>query len=67
MALTTEQQGMLDFNDANAKRHQRLDCIRIAKEVLVENRRLESSSEATDITTSDITTMATSFMTYIES
>ena len=39
MALTTEQQSELDFNHANMSRGQRLEAVRIAKEVLIENRR----------------------------
>ena len=67
MALTAEQQSELDFNHANSSRHQRLEAVRIAKEVLIENRRLDTAAETTDITSSDITTMASAFMTYIES
>ena len=67
MALTAEQQSELDFNHANMSRGQRLEAVRIAKEVLIENRRLDTASETTDITSSDITTMASAFMTYIES
>ena len=67
MALSPEKQAELDFNHANSARHQRLEAVRIAKEVLIENRRLDTAAESADITSSDITTMATAFMTYIES
>ena len=66
MALTTEQQAELDFNHANALRHQRLETVRLSKEILIENRRLASGDTA-DITSSDVTTMATALMSYIES
>ena len=67
MALTAEKQAELDFNHANSARHQRLEAVRIAKEVLIGIRRLDTASESADLTSSDITAMATAFMTYIES
>ena len=67
MALTADKQAELEFNHANSTRHQRLEAVRLAKEVLIENRRLDTVSESSDISSSDITTMAAAFMTYIES
>jgi|TARA_R110000787_G_C13087316_1_gene410881 coenzyme F420-reducing hydrogenase delta subunit len=67
MALTADKQAELEFNYANSTRHQRLEAVRLAKEVLIENRRLDTVSESSDISSSDITTMAAAFMTYIES
>lgn len=66
MALTTEQQADLEVNHANGQRHQRLESIRLSKEILIENRRL-GSGEGTDIAASDVITMATALMNYIES
>lgn len=66
MALTTEQQAELEYQQAQAQRHQRLEAVRLSKEILIENRRL-TTGEVTDIASSDVTAMATSLMTYIES
>ena len=66
MALTTEQQAELEVNHANSQRHQRLETVRLSKEILIENRRL-TTGDTSDITSSDVTTMATALMNYIES
>ena len=74
MALTAEQQAEVDFNEAiragdreqEAKRI-KLDALRMAKEILVENRRTQSAAEATDITAAAIQTIADSLTTYVNS
>ncbi len=74
MALTAEQQAEIDFNEAlragdreqEAKRI-KLDALRMAKEILVENRRTQSAAEATDITAAAIQTIADSLTTYVNS
>ncbi len=74
MALTAEQQADVDFNEAiragdreqEAKRI-KLDALRMAKEILVENRRTQSAAEATDITAADIQTIADSLTSYVNS
>jgi hypothetical protein len=78
MALTEEQQSQVDMQaaiDANRATTQattdaaraRLEAVRLAKEVLVENRRTSSAADATDITAAAITAMATELATYVNS
>ena len=88
MALTTEQQSLIDFQIASAEasaaqqaqveaiRHTnnlalqakttRLEAVRLAKEVLVENARNRSIDDR-EVTVSDITTFATAIETHINS
>lgn len=74
MALTAEQQAQVEFENAlraedrteDGKRN-KLDAVRMAQEILVENRRTKPASEVTDITASDVTTLADSLITYINS
>lgn len=77
MALTPEKQAEFDYtaavlelsnsnaNTLNAKNH-KLEAIRMAKEVLVENRRSKPVDER-EVTASDITTFADTLITYINS
>lgn len=88
MALTTEQQSMVDVQVAieaarsestvalenarntnvqtvNSKQH-KLEALRMAKDVLIENSRT-LPVEAREITTANITSMATVFVAYINS
>jgi len=78
MALTTEQQAMVDQQNAiednraanqmsqEAKRA-KLDILRMAKEILVENRRTQAAADATDITASAVTDLATELNTFVNS
>lgn len=77
MALTAEQQSQVDLNNAiednraanqaaqEAKRT-KLEMVRMAKDVLVENRRTQAAADATDITASAITTLATDLTAFVE-
>ena len=76
MALTEEQQQMVDQQiavedhrmanqTAETAKQRKLEALRMAKEVHVENRRTQSASEATAITANSIVTMATDLMTYV--
>ena len=78
MALTAEQQSQVDLQNAldtsrvaaqatTEAARARLESIRLAKEVLVENRRTSSAADATDITAAAITAMATELATYVNS
>jgi len=78
MALTAEQQSQVDLqsaldtsrasaNAATEAARARLESIRLAKEVLVENRRTSSAADATDITAAAITELATQLATYVNS
>ena len=74
MALSAEQQAEVDFNEAlragdreqEAKRI-KLEALRMAKEIAVENRRTQSAAEATDITAAAIQTIADSLTSYVNS
>jgi hypothetical protein len=77
MALTEDQQTQLDAQLAvqqaqnashaaeNAK-HRKMEAIRIAQSLLVENRRLKTASDAVDLSASAITAMAAEILTYVE-
>ncbi|MBP04346.1 MAG: hypothetical protein CMA72_06135 [Euryarchaeota archaeon] len=74
MALTAEQQAEVDLQEAmrsgdreqEAKRV-KLEALRMAKEIVVENRRTQSAAEATDITAESIQAIADSLTTYVNS
>lgn len=78
MALTAEQQAIVDQQNAiednratnqmaqEAKRA-KLDTLRMAKEILVENRRTQAAADATDITASAVTALATELNTFVNS
>ena len=78
MALTPEQTSQVELQTAliaaqatsqtaTEAARARLESIRLAKEVLVENRRTSSAADATDITAAAITAMATELATYVNS
>ncbi|MDC1355594.1 hypothetical protein N8205_01985 [Flavobacteriaceae bacterium] len=78
MALSAEMQAVVDQQNAiednrsvnqasqEAKRA-KLETLRMAKEILVENRRTQAASDATDITSSAITTLAEELDTFVNS
>ena len=78
MALTEEQQQTVDQQNAiednrstnqaaqEAKRA-KVDTLRMAKEILVENRRTQAAADATDITASAVTTLAADLATFVNS
>jgi galactokinase len=78
MALSAEQQAQVDVSNAiednraanqaaaEAKRA-KLEALRIAKEVLVENRRTKTAAEATDIDDADVTNFAAALTTFVNS
>tara|TARA_R110002072_G_C7787762_1_gene520608 strand:+ start:17 stop:253 length:237 start_codon:yes stop_codon:yes gene_type:complete len=78
MALTEEQQSQLDIQTAtednraanqaasDAKRA-KLEMVRTAKEILVENRRTQAAADATDITASAVTALATDLTAFVNS
>jgi len=78
MALTTEQQAQVDIQDAiENNRHtnqlevqgktSRLEAVRLARDVLIENRRLDTESNTSDITAADIIAFAREVDTYVNS
>jgi galactokinase len=78
MAFTEEQQAQLDIQiatednraanqaAADAKRA-KLEALRIAKEVLVENRRTKTAAEAVDIDNADVTNFAAALTAFVNS
>jgi len=78
MALTPEMQAQVDMQSAiennraanqaaaEAKRT-KLEMVRMAKEILVENRRTQAAADATDITASAVTALATDLNTFVNS
>lgn len=78
MALTPEMQAQVDMNAAmetnrattqaaqDAARA-KLEAVRMAKDILVENRRTKPAAEASDITAAAVTAMANDIASYINS
>ena len=78
MAVSAEQQAEVDKQNAmednrasnqaaqEAKRA-KLETLRMAKEILVENRRTQAAADATDITASAVTALATELNTFVNS
>ena len=78
MALTAEQQAQVDLQLAldearisaqatETAKARKLETLRMAKEMLVENRRTQAAADATDITASAVTALATDLNAYINS
>jgi hypothetical protein len=78
MALSPEMQAQIDqqnaiennraANQAAAEgKRARLEALRIAKEVLVENRRTKTAAEATDIDDASITNFASVLVQFVNS
>ena len=76
MALTTEQQSQVDISDAiEATRHAnqmalqakqaKLEAVRLAKEVLIENAR-SKAVDSRDVAAADITAFAGTLVAYID-
>lgn len=76
MALTTEQQAQIDIANAmddhrtanisaETAKQRKLEMLRMAKDILVENRRTQAAADATDITASAVTALATELNTFV--
>lgn len=76
MALTTEQQQQVDMaNEIETHRNtemgvfetqrNKMQAVSIAQQILIENRRYQSADSVTDITASEVTTLAASLMDYV--
>ena len=63
MALTQDQLDQIEFQKASQALNNRMDAIRIAKEILMENDRNKPVGER-GVTASDITTFADSIVAY---
>ena len=78
MALSPEMQAQVDVSNAiednraanqaaaEAKRA-KLEALRIAKEVIVENRRTKTAAEAVDIDDADVTNFAAALTAFVNS
>lgn len=78
MALTPEMQAQVDMQKAiedNRAANQaaqeaaraKLEAVRMAKDILIENRRTKPATEASDITADAVTAMADELASYINS
>jgi hypothetical protein len=78
MALTPEMQAQVDMNAAMEEaraatqaaaqaKQVKLEMVRAAKEILVENRRTKAAADATDITASAVTALATDLTAFVNS
>ena len=78
MALTEEQQAQVEIQTAiednrvvnqaaSEDKRAKLEMVRMAKEILIENRRTQSAADATDITASAVTTLATTLTAFVTS
>jgi hypothetical protein len=77
MPLTEDQQAQLDMQLAmqqaqtapqavESAKHRRMEALRIAQSLMVENRRLKTASDAVDLSASALITMAAEILTYVE-
>lgn len=78
MALTTEQQAQIDIQaNIEDRRHAnqmdlqtkltRIETVRLARDILIENRRLDTTANTQDITASDVIDFSTQVEAYINS
>jgi hypothetical protein len=78
MALTPEMQATVDMQNAtennraanqaaSQSKQVKLEMMRMAKEILVENRRTQAAADATDITASAVTALATDLTAFVNS
>ena len=73
MPLTEDQQAQMDAQAgqlaaqaAESAKHRKMEALRIAQSLMVENRRLKTASDAVDLSASALTTMAAEILTYVE-
>ena len=78
MALSPELQAQVDMqiaieearvsaNAAEAQKQRKMEALRLAKEILVENRRTKAAAEASDIANADVTNFAESLTAFVNS
>ena len=78
MALLPEMQAQVDMQNAmedhraslqaiNSAKAQKMKALRLAKEILVENRRTKSAAEAVDIGDADVTNFAAALTAFVNS
>ena len=78
MALLPEMQAQVDMQNAmenhraslqaaNVAKTQKMEALRLAKEILVENRRTKPAAEAVDIDDADVTNFAAALTAFVNS
>ena len=78
MALSAEQQADVDKQAAmeqarvaaqavETAKGRKMETLRMAKEILIENRRTKAAADASDITASAVTALATDLNTFVNS
>ena len=60
------QSAQLAAQAAEGEKQRRMEAIRMAQNLMVENRRLKTASDAVDLSASAITAMAAEILTYVE-
>jgi len=64
MALTAEQQAQIDYDNASRAVDRRMEAVRLARDILMENDRNKPTGER-GITASDVTAFADTLLTYV--
>ena len=64
MAITAEQQAQLDYDNASRAVDRRMEAVRLARDILMENDRNKHTGER-GITASDVTAFADTLLTYV--
>ena len=64
MALTAEQQAQIGFENASRAVERKMEAVRLARDILMENDRNKPTGER-GITASDVTAFADTLLTYV--
>ena len=64
MALTAEQQAQIEFDNASRAVDRKMEAVRLAKDILMENDRNKPTGER-GIAASDVTAFADTILTYV--
>ena len=64
MALTAEQQAQVDYENASRAVERKMEAVRLARDILMENDRNKPTGER-GITASDVTAFADTLLTYV--
>jgi hypothetical protein len=64
MAITAEQQAQIRFDNASRAVDRRMEAVRLARDILMENDRNKPTGER-GITASDVTAFADTLLTYV--
>jgi hypothetical protein len=64
MALTAEQQAQIEFDNASRAVERKMEAVRLARDILMENDRNKPTGER-GIAASDVTAFADTLLTYV--